>query len=97
VRSGLPAQPAIALAGAGGAGAHAPAAAGPSDGAPLAHFLPPVGEGPAAALQRRAALASTLMAGLELNREGALTLDQTEGFGEIQITAARSGAMGAAT
>jgi segregation and condensation protein A len=66
------------------------------DGAPLAHFLPLVGEGPAAALQRRAALASTLMAGLELSREGALALDQTSSFGEIRVTAASSGAVGAA-
>ncbi len=66
------------------------------DGAPLAHFLPPAEQGPAAVLQRRAALASTLMAGLELSREGAVALDQTESFGEIRAAAARSGAVGAA-
>jgi segregation and condensation protein A len=65
------------------------------EGVSLAHFLPPVGKGPAAALQRRAALASTL-AGLKLSRTGALALDQTESFGEIRVTAARSGAVGAA-
>jgi segregation and condensation protein A len=61
------------------------------DGAPLARFLPPVGEGPAAALQRRAALASTLLASLELSREGALALDQHEKFGEIHVSAASPG------
>ncbi|GGC65408.1 segregation/condensation protein A [Siccirubricoccus deserti] len=66
------------------------------DGASLGRFLPPVGEGPAATLQRRAALASTLMAGLELSREGAVALDQPEGFGEIRVNAARSDAVGAA-
>jgi segregation and condensation protein A len=66
------------------------------DGAPLAHFLPPAEQGPAAALQRRAALASTLLASLELSREGALALDQTESFGEIRVNAARSDAVGAA-
>jgi segregation and condensation protein A len=67
------------------------------DGAPLGRFLPPLaGEGPAAALQRRAALASTLMASLELSREGVAVLDQPEGFGEIRVNATRSGAVGAA-
>jgi segregation and condensation protein A len=66
------------------------------DSAPLAHFLPPVEEGPAAALQRRAALASTLLAGLELSREGVAVLDQPETFGEIRITAASPDAVGAA-
>jgi segregation and condensation protein A len=67
------------------------------DSAPLAHFLPPLaGKGPAAALQRRAALASTLMAGLELSRTGAVALAQDATFAEIRITAARSGTVGAA-
>jgi chromatin segregation and condensation protein Rec8/ScpA/Scc1 (kleisin family) len=34
-------------------------------------------------LQRRAALASTLLAALELGREGELTLEQREAFGTI--------------
>jgi segregation and condensation protein A len=67
------------------------------EGAPLERFLPPLaGEGPNAALQRRAALASTLMAGLELSREGAVALDQPESFGEIRVTAASTGTVGAA-
>ena len=67
------------------------------DGAALGRFLPKVGEGPAAALQRRAALASTLVAGLELSREGMLTLDQRERFGEIRVTSASAGSVGAST
>jgi segregation and condensation protein A len=67
------------------------------DGAPLSLFLPPTaGEGPAVALLRRAALASTLLAGLELSREGAVVLEQKEAFAEIRVAAASPGAMGAA-
>jgi segregation and condensation protein A len=69
---------------------------GLADSAPLAHFLPPVEEGPAAALPRRAALASILLAGLELSRESALALEQHESFGEIRVNAASPGAVGAA-
>jgi segregation and condensation protein A len=47
----------------------------PPGGAPLA----------ASALQRRAALASTLIAGLELTRDGEATLYQDQPFGEIQV------------
>jgi chromatin segregation and condensation protein Rec8/ScpA/Scc1 (kleisin family) len=36
-------------------------------------------------LQRRAALASTLVAGLELSREGAAMLDQDAAFGAIVV------------
>src|SRR4051794_17434874 len=50
-------------------------------GAALEAFLPPgSGQGPIAQLQRRAALASTLVAGLELSREGAAVLDQGAAF-----------------
>jgi segregation and condensation protein A len=46
--------------------------AAPSGGAPLESFLPDVmDEGSDSELRRRAALASTLLAGLELEREGA--------------------------
>jgi len=39
----------------------------------------------ASPLQRRAAIASTLMAGLELSREGILVLDQGEMFSTISV------------
>ena len=55
-------------------------------GAALEAFLPTVvGQGPAARLQRRAALASTLVAGLELSRDGAAVLDQDAAFGDIVV------------
>jgi segregation and condensation protein A len=56
----------------------------PSEGMRLAALLPAAGERMATPLQRRAALASTLLAGLELTREGALTLEQHAAFGEIR-------------
>jgi segregation and condensation protein A len=60
--------------------------AGLPHGAALEAFLPPgVGQGAAARLQRRAALASTLVAGLELSREGAAMLDQDGAFGGIVV------------
>jgi segregation and condensation protein A len=60
--------------------------AGLPQGAALEAFLPPgVGQGAAARLQRRAALASTLVAGLELSREGAAMLDQDGAFGGIVV------------
>jgi segregation and condensation protein A len=54
-------------------------------GAALEEFLPEVGQGPVARLQRRAALASTLVAGLELSRDGAVALEQDVEFGEIRV------------
>jgi len=55
-------------------------------GAALEAFLPPgAGQGAAARLQRRAALASTLVAGLELSREGAALLDQDVAFSEVRV------------
>jgi segregation and condensation protein A len=54
-------------------------------GAALEAFLPAVGQGSAATLQRRAALASTLMAGLELSRDGAAMLDQDAAFGGVVV------------
>ena len=60
-------------------------------GAALEAFLPAaVGQGPAARLQRRAALASTLVAGLELSRDGAAVLDQDAAFGGITVLAAEA-------
>ena len=61
-------------------------------GAPLERFLPevPSDDAPDANLLRRAALASTLMAGLELMREGAATLEQGAAFGRIVVASADS-------
>jgi segregation and condensation protein A len=60
-------------------------AALPAGGAPLGRFVPRSGERARTPLQRRAALASTLAAGLELARDGALALEQHEAFGEIAV------------
>jgi hypothetical protein len=66
------------------------------DGAPLEHFLPPLQEGQASVLQRRAALASTLVASLELGRDGAVALEQDGAFGQIRLELVGPGAAGAA-
>jgi segregation and condensation protein A len=61
----------------------------PPEGAALERFLPETAAGgPNAALRRRAALASTLLAGLELNRDGVATLAQEEAFGPILLATA---------
>ncbi len=53
---------------------------------PLERFLPETPSGrPDAPLQRRAALASTFLAGLELEREGAVALAQDEAFGAVRL------------
>ncbi|MCB4825379.1 segregation/condensation protein A [Roseicella aerolata] len=52
-------------------------------GAALEQLLPPMPAGAGAALWRRSALASTLLAGLELSRDGAVTLEQESPFGEV--------------
>src|SRR5689334_9013983 len=52
------------------------------DWASLEHFLP---ESLGSALERRAALASTLLAGLEMARGGALRLRQEAAFGPILV------------
>jgi segregation and condensation protein A len=54
----------------------------------LDQFLPPTLGGP---LERRGALASTLLAGLEMAREGALRLRQETAFGPILVRRASSG------
>jgi segregation and condensation protein A len=60
--------------------------AGQPQWAALETFLPVAeGQGPAVRLQRRAALASTLVAGLELCRDGAAVLDQGAAFGEVRV------------
>jgi segregation and condensation protein A len=52
----------------------------------LSAFLPPVdARAPDRELRCRAALASTLLAGLELAREGALTLEQKASWEEIEV------------
>jgi segregation and condensation protein A len=59
------------------------------EGAALERFPPETtAEGPDAALRRRAALASTLLAGLELGREGAASLSQATAFGAIVVAPA---------
>ncbi|MBU8541754.1 segregation and condensation protein A [Falsiroseomonas tokyonensis] len=60
-------------------------AALPVQGAPLAHFIPGGGERASTPLQRRAAIASTLVAALELGRDGAVTLEQEAAFGAIHL------------
>ncbi|WP_052389563.1 segregation and condensation protein A [Belnapia moabensis] len=60
------------------------------EGADFTAFLPPPSEERAKSqLQRRAALAATLMAGLELGRNGVVHLDQPHAFGTITIRAER--------
>ena len=54
----------------------------------LDQFLPPTLGGP---LERRGALASTLLAGLEMAREGAVRLRQEHAFGPILVRRASSG------
>ena len=59
------------------------------EGAPLERFLPETAAGgPDAPLRRRAALASMLLAGLELGREGAASLSQAAAFGAIVVASA---------
>ncbi|HYH45633.1 MAG TPA: segregation/condensation protein A [Thermoanaerobaculia bacterium] len=61
----------------------------PREGAALESFLPEAAAGDSGAgLQRRAALASTLLAGLELEREGIAVMDQDGVFGRVRITPA---------
>ena len=57
---------------------------------PLERFLPETGpdEAPGAALRRRAALASTLLAALELEREGSAALSQAAAFDRIAVAPA---------
>jgi segregation and condensation protein A len=60
-------------------------------GGDLAAFLPPVAEEATdRPLRARAAVASTFLAGLELAREGTLTLAQDLPFQELQLTGAPS-------
>jgi segregation and condensation protein A len=55
-------------------------------GLPLEHCLPPVvRQLPDRPLRLRAALASTLVAGLELAKDGAVALEQAEPFGAVLL------------
>lgn len=63
----------------------------PEGGVPIGCFLPHRGDRIGTALQRRAALASTLVAGLELGREGVVTLEQATAFGPIAMWRADEG------
>ncbi|TDH58038.1 segregation/condensation protein A [Dankookia rubra] len=56
------------------------------EGATLEQLLPPAPAGEGAALWRRSALASTLLAGLELTREGSVRLEQDLAFEAIQVS-----------
>jgi segregation and condensation protein A len=57
------------------------------DGGPLAGFLPAIaGDDPGRALRCRAAVASTLVAGLELARDGALALEQDAAWMPIRVS-----------
>jgi segregation and condensation protein A len=55
-------------------------------GATLDQLLPPAPAGEGAALWRRSALASTLLAGLELSRDGGVMLEQEIPFGTIRVS-----------
>jgi segregation and condensation protein A len=56
------------------------------DGGALAAFLPPIADAePVRTLRCRAALSSTLIAGLELAREGALAMDQDAAWRPIRL------------
>ena len=64
------------------------------EGGPLEHFLPDLPPGSAnAALRGRAAVASTLVAGLELARGGQVSLAQDEAFGPIVVSASLAAAL----
>jgi hypothetical protein len=57
------------------------------DGSPLTDFLPDIAQdAPARARRHRAALASILIAGLELARDGGVLLDQEADWRPIHVT-----------
>jgi segregation and condensation protein A len=56
------------------------------DGSPLQAFLPQLGtEQPDRAVRARAALSSTLIAGLELARDGVLALEQDTAWTPVRV------------
>jgi len=65
------------------------------EGRPLERFLPAIApDASHIALRQRAAIASTLMAGLELAREGTLIVDQNQPFGPILLRTQLGSAIG---
>jgi segregation and condensation protein A len=66
------------------------------DGSGLSAYLPPLADGPHRNLRLRAALASTLLAGLELARAEVLALEQDSAWSEIRVTGRRDGVAAAA-
>jgi segregation and condensation protein A len=60
----------------------------PADGAWLENMLPPAPIGENVALWQRSALASTLLASLELSREGSVRVEQTTAFSTVLLQAA---------
>jgi segregation and condensation protein A len=61
------------------------------EGGDLTRFLPRIAaDATHRTLRARAAVASTLLAGLELAREGALTIEQDEGFGLLRLAAEKT-------
>ena len=68
------------------------------DGGELNRFLPAIAaDVPDRTLQARAAVASTLVAGLELARERVLSLEQAEDFGTVTMVSATVREEGGAT
>ena len=68
------------------------------EGGELKWFLPAIAaDAPDRALQARAAVASTLVAGLELARERVLSLEQAEDFGTVTMVSATVREEGGAT
>jgi segregation and condensation protein A len=61
------------------------------DGSQLSDYLPALADGPDQSLRRRAALASTLVAGLELARESVLTLQQDTVWAAIRVVRGQDG------
>ena len=61
------------------------------DGSRLIDYLPALADGPDHRLRRRAALASTLVAGLELAREEVLTLQQDTVWAAIRVVRRHDG------
>ena len=57
----------------------------PADGIRLERLLPPAPEGEGTVLWRRSALASTLLASLELSREGSVMMEQKMAFDVVLI------------
>jgi segregation and condensation protein A len=66
------------------------------DGSRLDAYLPALADGPDRPLRLKAALASTVLAGLELARAEVLLLEQDSAWSEIRVTGRRDGVAAAA-